>query len=226
VTRWVLVASFGRASVAGEVDDWLRAARAVRELPGVLSSDVDLDLTDSFGGGDATWDLEVDVPLEELPAVQALTTPGSAALRACERVALQPVLTGSDPFDGPRLKRTLLLGVDPSTPDAVVEQFELSMAAMAEHVSAIRSWALSRVDPTRSTGPWTHAWEQEFADLDGLRRGYLRAPYHLTAVERWFDHEIPGAIVDESTVAHLVRPAEAAVLPPAVGTTTTHHDRS
>jgi hypothetical protein len=212
VTRWVLLPAFGQEAAADDVDGWLRAARAVeQEHPDVHSSDVELDLPPSFGGGDATWDLETAVPLDQLPVVTALTTPGTGPLRSCDRVALDPVRMGFDPFPGPRVKRTLLLTVKPGTAQALVERFELSMAAMAEHIPEIRSWSLSRVDRERSDAGWTHVWEQEFVDLDGLRRGYMQAAYHVTAVERWFDPEIPGAVV-EPAVAHLMRPAYRPVI--------------
>ena len=210
--RWVILPTFDRGATADDVDGWLRAARAVeQEQADVIFSDVDVNLPDSYGGGDATWDLETAVPLDELPTVLALLTPGRGPLRSCVRVALDPVRTGSQPMAGPRVKRTLLLTVKSGTEHAVVEQFEQSMAAMADHVPEIRSWSLSRVDPDRSAPPWTHVWEQEFVDFAGLRRGYLTADYHVTAVERWFDPEIPGAIV-ETVVAHLMRWAQRPVL--------------
>lgn len=212
MTRWVLLPTFDPGAPRTAVEGWLRTARALAQDPRVTMSDVDLDLPDSVGGGDATWDLETSVPPEELPGLRDLTTPGSGPLRACDRTALIPLRTGSDPFDGPRVKRTLLLTVASGTKPEVVEQFERSVAGMPEHVPEIRSWSLSRLDPARTTSTWTHAWEQEFASLEGLQRGYMRAAYHITAVDRWFDPETPGAIV-ESTVAHLVRPAAGPVLP-------------
>ena len=204
--RWLFLPTFEQGAATEDIEGWLRSVRAVeQEHPEVHFSDVDLDLPDSFGGGDATWDLETTVALDQLPAVTALATPGTGPLHSCARVALDSVRMGFDPFPGPRVKRTLLLTVKPDTAQADVERFESSMAAMAEYIPEIRSWSLSRVDRARSNVAWTHAWEQEFVDLDGLRKGYLRAAYHLTAVERWFDSEIPGAIVVETAVAHLMR---------------------
>lgn len=211
ITRWVLLPTFVEGASAQALDDWLGAARAVEhEHSAVLSSDVGLDLPDSFGGGDATWELSTTAPLDEIPVARALLTPGTGPLAGCVRLALRPIRTGLDPFLGPRFKRTLLLTVQPGTEPSVVERFEVSLAGMAEHIPEIRSWSLSRVDRERSTADWTHVWEQEFADLAGFR-AYMRADYHVTAVERWFDREIPGSIV-QSTVANLLRPANGPVL--------------
>ena len=61
---------------------------------------------------------------------------------------------------------------------------------------SIRSWALSGVDQERTPSRWTHAWEQEYATLDGLRRDYMLHPYHWAGVDRWFDPEMPDRIVE------------------------------
>ena len=212
MTRWVLLPTFKAGAATDDVDRWVRAVRALeQEHPEIRRSDVDLDLPPGFGGGDATWDLETPGSLGLPDAVDLLVGPESAVVERCARVALDPVAGEVDTFDGPRVKRTLLLTVRAGTTPEVVERFEASMAEMGSRVPEIRSWALSRVDPARSDGSWTHAWEQEFGKMDDLLRGYMRADYHLTAVDRWFDPEIPGSIVEPS-VANLVRPANAPVL--------------
>lgn len=214
MTRWILVPRFAPTASSAQVDRWVESARRAAQVsPQVSFSDAGLDLPDSFGGGDATWDLTTSVPPEDIPAVAALLVADGRPLRSWDRVALDPVVRGFSALSGARIKRTLLLAVQPTAAESVVERFERSLAAMAEHIGEIASWSLSRVDRARSTVGWTHVWEQEFADLDGLRRGYLRSDYHLTAVDRWFDTEIPGAIA-QPAVAHLVRSAAGAVLLP------------
>ncbi|WP_439117653.1 hypothetical protein [Nocardia nova] len=47
--------------------------------------------------------------------------------------------------------------------------------------------------------------------LDGLNGDYLLHPYHWTCVDRWFDPEMPGAIVDPA-IAHLYRWADGPLL--------------
>jgi Stress responsive A/B Barrel Domain len=154
------------------------------------------DLPGSTGPLRMTW----DVAAEDLRSVW----PGLPS--GADIVPLIPVVADHVPFAGARVKRTLLLRVRPGTPDATVRRFEAELAAMPRHITSIRSWALSR-----TTGAWTHVWEQEFADLDGLTGEYLRHPYHWTCVDRWFDSESPRHIV-EPAIAHLFRWAEGPVL--------------
>ncbi|MGW0057113.1 Dabb family protein [Nocardia nova] len=125
-----------------------------------------------------------------------------------DAVALTRLAGARVAWSGKRIKRTLLLRVRPETAPAVVSRFEADLAAMPGHIAAIGSWTLSRADHPR----WTHAWEQEFADLDKLNGDYLLHPYHWTCVDRWFDPEMPGAIVDPA-IAHLYRWADGPLLP-------------
>ncbi|OXR42186.1 hypothetical protein B7C42_05785 [Nocardia cerradoensis] len=162
--------------------------------PGAAGGD---DLPGSVGGLGMTWDLSCD----DIDAAW----PGRPA--AADAVALTRVAGGRVAMPGKRIKRTLLLRVRPGTEPAVVDRFEADLAAMPGHIAAIGSWTLSRADHPR----WTHAWEQEFADLDGLNADYLLHPYHWTCVDRWFDPEIPDSIVDPA-VAHLYRWGEGPLL--------------
>ncbi|MFD0902975.1 Dabb family protein [Actinomadura sediminis] len=149
------------------------------------------DLPGSVGGRGASWDLAAGAPPD---------VPGT------EAVALSEIASAHVELTGPRVKRTLLLTVRPGTPPGVVAAFEADLMAMPRHIPAIRSWALSR-----TTGAWTHAWEQEFADESGLTGQYLLHPYHWTYVDRWFDAELPTAIV-LPRIAHLYRAAPGPVL--------------
>jgi hypothetical protein len=71
---------------------------------------------------------------------------------------------------------------------------------MPRYISSIRSWALSRVDQAASPSRWTHVWEQEYESVSGLRGEYMMSRYHWAGVDRWFDHEIPDAIVDDELI--------------------------
>lgn len=113
-----------------------------------------------------------------------------------EAVAVAPLLGGLAPFAGPRAKRSFLFRVRPDVPEEIAERFETELAAMPRFVGSICSWALSRVDQNVSPSYWTHVWEQEFASLDGLNGDYAMHPYHWAGVDRWFDAETPGAIVE------------------------------
>ncbi|WP_433678635.1 Dabb family protein [Nocardia sp. CA-119907] len=175
-------------------------ARAGRE---VVACSAGPDLPGTVGGLGMTWDLTTTAPPSAvLPDLSA----------AADAVPLIPVAAQHVPFAGRRIKRTLLLRVRPGTPDGVRARFEADLTAMPAHITAIRSWALSRVDTARQPAtPWTHVWEQEFTDPDGLNGEYLLHPYHWTHVDRWFDAEIPSAIV-EPAIAHLFRWADGPVL--------------
>jgi hypothetical protein len=91
--------------------------------------------------------------------------------------------------------RALLLRVSPDTPAATVARFEHELSSMARYVSSIRAWQLSRVSEGVGTSAWTHVFEQEFSDVDGLMGPYLMHPIHWAVVDRWFDPECPDVII-------------------------------
>ncbi|WP_416563698.1 Dabb family protein [Nocardia testacea] len=91
--------------------------------------------------------------------------------------------------------RTLLLRVDPATPPRVRAEFEADLLRMPRYISTIRAWRLSRALRAEGAVQWTHIWEQEFSDLDGLTGAYLAHPVHWGLVDRWFDPECPEGIV-------------------------------
>lgn len=91
-----------------------------------------------------------------------------------------------------RIYRALLVAIDPDTDPALVAQFESETTAMPDYIHTIGASQLSRVDS--GTG-WTHVWEQEFADLDGLTGPYMTHPYHWSHIDRWFDLERGTKIV-------------------------------
>jgi hypothetical protein len=118
-------------------------------------------------------------------------------------LTLLPLASGYAETPAPMIKRTLLLRVRPDASTEARERFQSDLAAMPGHISTIRSWRLSRVMGTgRYRERWTHAWEQEYASLDGLTGEYMTNPYHWTTVDAWFDAEVPDHIV-EPELAHL-----------------------
>jgi hypothetical protein len=185
MTRWVVQLRLEEAAVL----DGLPGS-AGRHLPG------------SVGEGDATWD------------VVSATVPETSAdgVRVVDTVALAPLVGVHVPFAGPRIKRTLLVRVRPGTSADAQAQFEAELAAMARYIDTIRSWALSRVDQDLARCRWTHVWEQEYESVAGLRGEYMTNPYHWAGVDRWFDGEMPTAIVEPS-LAHVFYEARGPVLP-------------
>lgn len=91
--------------------------------------------------------------------------------------------------------RALLLRVRPETDEATVRRFEDDLRLLPRYVRTIHSWQLSRVEDATGTSPWTHVFEQEFTDVDGLMGPYLMHPIHWAYVDRWFDPECPDMIV-------------------------------
>lgn len=96
-----------------------------------------------------------------------------------------------------RVYRTLLLRVTPDTDAATVARFEADLRLLPGYVSTISAWQLSRPDRTVGTSPWTHVFEQEFSDADGIMGAYLMHPIHWAVVDRWFDPECPTVVVRE-----------------------------
>jgi hypothetical protein len=91
--------------------------------------------------------------------------------------------------------RTLLLRVSPDSDETAITRFEDDLRLLPRYVSAITTWQLSRVESAIGQSPWTHVFEQEFRDLDGLMGPYLMHPIHWAYVDRWFDPECPEVIV-------------------------------
>jgi hypothetical protein len=195
MTRWVTLLP----------DDNTDAYSEAATGPGVLGGSAAADLPGSFGGTGATWDVTAERTPADIAAEAGLPEP-------LDTVALAPVRGGYVPLRGPRVKRTLLLAVRPGTPGALVGQLEADLMAMPEHISTIRSWSLSRVDQTLTPSRWTHVWEQEYADVQGLTGEYLGHPFHWTCVDRWFDGEIPGAGIVEPRLVHVFRWSREPVL--------------
>ncbi|HUB58156.1 MAG TPA: Dabb family protein [Mycobacterium sp.] len=96
---------------------------------------------------------------------------------------------------GATVYRALLLRVLPDTDEKTVAQFEDELSAMPHYIPAIRAWQLSRVDDPIGASHWTHVFEQEFSDVDGLTGPYLMHPIHWAVVDRWFDPECPEVII-------------------------------
>jgi hypothetical protein len=91
--------------------------------------------------------------------------------------------------------RALLLRVLLGTDDHTVARFEDDLRLMPRFVNTITAWQLSRVDEPVGTSGWTHVFEQEFTDVDGLMGPYLMKPIHWAVVDRWFDPECPDVII-------------------------------
>lgn len=178
------------ADEPGEILDALRgnAFRADRErieptLPGVRNGGdilVHLQFADPAARADAVAELDGLLAQPTVRHVNGATyrgtmTPGAEG-------------TGS-------VYRTLLLRVRDGIDEATVHRFEDDLRLLPRYVRTIHSWQLSRVEEAVGASPWTHVFEQEFTDVDGLMGPYLMHPIHWAHVDRWFDPECPDMIV-------------------------------
>ncbi|MEV3964404.1 Dabb family protein [Nocardia sp. NPDC050193] len=114
----------------------------------------------------------------------------------------------------PTVYRTLLLRVDDSAAPTEIARFEHATLQMPQHIPAIQAWQLSRVDRATGSSRWTHVWEQEFADSDGLFGPYMNHPVHWALVDQWFDPECPRQIVKDR-ICHSFCAIPAPVIDPA-----------
>ncbi|MGA8546494.1 MAG: Dabb family protein [Mycobacterium sp.] len=188
VTRLLDVAEEGRERVLTSVRSAAEATRAHQRL-------VEPTLPGARNGGDILVHLRFDSKSQWLSAA------GDFAA-VLEDPAITRVNGAAYPGTPTRTRngagtvyRALLLRVLPDTDPSTVARFEDELASMPRYVTAIRAWQLSRVDDAIGTSPWTHVFEQEFSDVDGLMGPYLMHPIHWAVVDRWFDPECPDVII-------------------------------
>ncbi len=188
VTRLLEVADEHRDRV-------LASVRVVADATHPRLRRVEPTLPGSRNGGDILVHLRFDSRDQWLSAADDL----AAVLRdpAVTRVngATYPGTATRNHSGAGTVYRVLLLRVLPDTEPGTVACFEDELSSMAQYIPAIRTWQLSRVDEAIGTSRWTHVFEQEFSDLDGLMGPYLMHPIHWSVVDRWFDPECPDVII-------------------------------
>lgn len=190
VTRLLDITEPDRDRVLGELRDAASAAGARHWI-------VQPTLPGSRNGGDVLLHLRFDTEDQWRSAAVGWT----AALtgRAVGRI------NGADYPGAPircgqtagTIYRSLLLQVQPGTDPATLVRFERDLALMPHYVSSITAWQLSRVTDAVGDATWTHVFEQEFADVDGLMGPYLMHPIHWAVVDRWFDPETTDVIIGD-----------------------------
>ena len=177
----------------GRLLDSLRAAAAAS---GARSWVVEPTLPGSRNGGDILFHCRFEsAPISfDLSATfdSALADPAITRINGADYTG-SPVRTGQPGT----VYRALLLSVAPDTDPDDVERFEQELASLPRYVSSIRAWQLSRVDRAVGATAWTHVFEQEFSDVEGLMGPYLMHPIHWAVVDRWFDPETTDCIVRE-----------------------------
>lgn len=177
----------------------VRVAESLQKLTvgcGALHAVVAPTLAGSRNGGDLLMHLRFERKdnWESVAAEveTALTDPAITRVNGADYHGVPTVVAGRTPGT---VYRTLLLRVEADTSDDSVNKFEADLRAMPRYVSSISAWQLSR--PAHTVGPtgWTHVFEQEFSDADGIMGPYLMHPFHWAVVDQWFDPECPQNIV-------------------------------
>ncbi len=190
VTRLIDVGEADRERIRQALTDVVQRSGAARTL-------VSPTLAGSRNGGDLLVHLRF-----------ADSTDWAAAAPAVDAVLADPAVTrvnGADYHGSPTViddrptgtvYRALLLRVSDGTDADTMARFEADLRLLPGYVSTISAWQLSRPEHTVGN-TWTHVFEQEFSDADGIMGAYLMHPIHWAVVDQWFDPECPNAIVRE-----------------------------
>lgn len=188
VTRLLDVASEDRDRVLKSVRSGVKATQAHQRL-------VEPTLPGSRNGGDVLVHLRFNSRVEWLSAAVdfavVLQNPAITRING----AAYPGTPTSNGGSAGTVYRALLLKVLPDTDPSALARFEDELSSMARYIPAITAWQLSRVDEAIGSSQWTHVFEQEFSDLNGLMGPYLMHPIHWAVVDRWFDQECPDVII-------------------------------
>lgn len=176
--------------------------RAAAALPGTRAVLVQPTLPGVYNGGDLICRLAfASRAAAEAALASAAWAPVEAMLAdratvgGCEHVRYEGGLGGgTSPGGGLYRVALFCANVRPNTERLAA--FAADTAAMPDHVRTIRRWQLSLADHAAGIRPWTHIWEQEYADRAGLEGAYMLHPIHWALVERWFDPEYPEWLVD------------------------------
>jgi Stress responsive A/B Barrel Domain len=179
----------------GEQDRVLASVRSAAEATNAHHRLVEPTLPGSRNGGDTLVHMRFDSRSQWLSAADEF----AAVLQdpAVTRIngATYPGAPTGNGGGAATVYRVLLLRVSPDTDAGTLARFEDELSSMPRHIPAITSWQLSCVDDAIGTSQWTHVFEQEFRDVDGLMGPYLMHPIHWAVVDRWFDPECPDVII-------------------------------
>jgi hypothetical protein len=119
--------------------------------------------------------------------------------------------SGSKGALGRGVYRTLLLSANRAPDEAAIARFEGETFEMGLYIPSIVNWQVSRVTESAGARPWTHVWEQEYAEIGGLHGAYMLHPHHWGHIDRWYDPECPDWMVD-TRLSHSFCEFEGAVI--------------
>ena len=182
-------------------DQLARVADSLKNLAadsGARHAVVAPTLAGSRNGGDLLLHLRFERQADWQSAAAdvdtALTDPAITRVNGADYHGAATVVADRTPGT---VYRTLLLRVEPDTDTETVNRFEADLCALPGYVSSIGAWQLTRPANTVGATRWTHVFEQEFSDAEGIMGPYLMHPFHWAVVDQWFDPECPKVIVRE-----------------------------
>lgn len=178
-------------------------AESGESLPGVKAARASKTLPRALNGGRLMWRLVFNSEHDYKACLlskqwRTKIAPVLAPARgvSVDSVAYQPAFWRTSLRRRGGIWRCLVLSVEANARAEDVRQLEKDLLLMPEHVSTIRNWALGHVVSALGRRRWTHVWEQEFDDVQGLEGEYMMHPIHWGLVDGWFDPECPQRIVD------------------------------
>jgi len=202
------------AAVVGALD---HAGRSARVLHFMLQP----TLPQAANGGDFIWYLQFAGEPEyrawlddsEAGGIATGTLNNGALVSHVDSVCHEHGRAGSKgPFqDG--VYRSLMICINNAPDEAAISQFEFETYEMGLYIPGIVRWRISRVSEASGARPWTHLWEQEYRDIDGLLKSYMLHPHHWAWINRWYDPECVEHIVDSHQRHSFCNVAGSVILP-------------
>jgi hypothetical protein len=171
-----------------------------------------------YNGGDLIWHVQfaeekawrdwAKAQKERLAALPNVTHVESVAYEGGPQRATSPGLTNG-------VYRVALFCANHKATPQRLEAFGKDTFMMGHYIKKIRNWQISRVLDSSGVRPWTHVWEQEYADIAGLQHAYMLHPHHWGHIDRWFDPECQDWLID-TYLCHTFADLPLSVLAPPV----------
>lgn len=175
---------------------------ATGRLSGTITRLAAPTLPGTYHGGDFIWRVSF---ADRAAADQALATEAGAAIGALladrqtvttlDEAEFQTGDAGGAADAATGLYRVAMFCANRNPTLERLAAFARDTRTMPDHVRTIIRWELSQAAKASGAMPWTHLWEQEYADRAGLEGAYMLHPVHWAHVERWFDTEYPDYLV-------------------------------
>jgi hypothetical protein len=172
---------------ASDQERWVAAAEAMSGV-GIKLSKAGFHVEFSFLPGQMTWDI-LTGPGTPITAERLLAAlPGKAVMTEFVTLGVTVDMAMRQPVGPLEEKRTILFRIGDVT-ETQRALLETTLMEFARQLEGLRTWSLSRLARVQGSVPWTHCWEQEFAEHRVVSDDYLHHPYHWTIADRFFGPE-------------------------------------